>query len=127
MDFWHFFFIFTTLVSTGAAGICFVLLRRMDSDRARMENFVIRIGQTISDFKLKIDSLFQMSIHYYDETIYDFVENTKNVKKDIDEVLNEYEDLREFIVTEPTPEEKQAQEQYEVLGVVRPPIYPVRK
>jgi hypothetical protein len=116
MDFWLIFFIFTTLIGFGAAGFLLHLLRKMDFERTRMEDFLIELSQVIADFKLKIDSLFKVSIHYYDETIYDFVESTKNVKLEIDKVLNEYDDLKEFIIPEAPPEEPT---EVDVLGVVK--------
>jgi len=125
MDFWTVILLLLTLGSLGAAGFMFYLLRRADLEKARLEDFVIRIGQSVSDFRLRIDSLFEQSIHYYDETIYAFVDETKKVKQEIDAVLGEYDDLREYIIPELTKEEKQEQQEKELIGIVR--NYPITR
>jgi len=127
MDSWHIILLITTIIGFSAGGVCLHLLRKMDFERIRMEDYLVAIGQVMSNFYSKIDSLFSQSIHYYDETIYQFVQSTKEVKIEIDKTLDEYEDLREFIVPVLSPEEKQQQQQVEVLGVVKPAIYPIRK
>jgi len=124
MDFWHFLLLFLTITFGTGFTICLLLLRRMVFQQVRMENYLITIGQTMSDFYLKIDDLFSQSLHYYDETIYQFIEGIKAVKLEIDSTLDEYDDLREYIVPIPSSEEKFQNEEKEVLGVVRPPIFP---
>lgn len=125
MDFWHVFLLITTCASLITAGICLYLLRKMDLEKARMENYLISISLVMSDYWNKIEALFEQSIHYYDETIFQFIESTKEVKLEIDKTLDQYEDLREYIVPIQTPEEKRANQEQELLGVVK--NYPITK
>lgn len=126
MDFWHFFLLITTILGVGTAIVLIFILRKMDAERMRMEDYLVEISQVMSDYYGKISAMFSQSIHYYDETIYHFVESTKEVKETIDSTLDEYEDLREYIVPVQTPEEiNKDQQQKELLGVVR--NYPIRK
>lgn len=126
MDFLHWIFLITSVLGIGFSLIAWLLLQKMDAERRRMEDYLVAIGYVMADYYQKIGSLFQQSIHYYDDTIYQFVESTKGVKQEIDDLLDEYEDLREFIVPVQSPEEMaKEQEQKEFLGVVR--NYPIRR
>ena len=87
-----------------------------------MESYLLDINEAIGSFRSKIDALFGMNIHYYDETVYQFIEDTKEVKHTIDKVMEEYEDLAPYIFPEPLPPEDQEKE---ILGVMRRPIYPI--
>jgi len=124
MDFWHITLLTITIVSLGAAVFLFILLRRMDAERNRLESYLIDINEAIGLFRGKIDALFSMNIHYYDEVVYQFIEDTKEVKAEIDKVMLEYEDMAPYIFPEPLPPEEQEKE---LLGVMRAPIYPIRK
>ena len=122
MDFWHVFLLLMVIVSSGVAIVLFILLRRMDAARALMESYLLDINEAIGTFRSRIDALFGMNIHYYDETVYQFIEDTKEVKGTIDKVMEEYEDLAPYIFPEPLPPEEQEKE---ILGVMRRPIYPI--
>jgi type I site-specific restriction endonuclease len=125
MDNLAIFFLITTLIGGGVAGFCLYLLKKMDIQRIRMENYLVDISIVMSDYWEKIDALFSQSIHYYDETIYQFVESTKDVKNAIDKTLDEYDDLREFIVPIKTEKEKQDEQEKELIGVVK--SYPITR
>lgn len=117
---WGYIILSILLVATTCSNfILLYLLRKMDIERVRMEEYVITIGQVMSEFYSKINEIFSQSIHYYDETIYQFVQDVKDVKEEIDGVLADYDDLKEFIVPVPTAEERVEQEQKEVLGIVK--------
>jgi hypothetical protein len=126
MNLWTIIFLITTILGFIGLGICLKLLQRMYFEQIRMENYLIKVGTVMSDFYQRIDKLFSQSIHYYDDTIYEFIDNTKNVKKDIDDIFDEYDDLREYIVPELSPEEKVQQQQVEILGLIKPSI-PIRR
>ena len=122
MDGLHYTFLVLAVLSSGGLGFCLYLLWRIDYERVRMESYLVSMSGTLTDFFLKIDSMFSQSIHYYDETIYAFIQDLKSLKNEMDDVLDEYDELREYIIKAPTDEEKADQQQKEILGVVRPDI-----
>lgn len=83
----------------------------------RMEDSFIDWNDAVGNFKMKIDALFDMNIHYYDETIFQFVEDVKELKNEMDKILTEYEDLEQYIY--PENEKSEDAEQRELLGVVK--------
>ena len=90
-----------------------ILFHKLNQKINKLENYTLDLNTIISDYYQKIKSLFDMSIHYYDETIFEFIESTKELKNNIDDCLSN-NDMQEAII-EITEEEQPK----EVLGVVK--------
>jgi len=111
------FLLLICLLFSGTIIFLWILLRRSDDHNIILENFLIDLNTIIAEYKNKIDSLFEMNIHYYDETIFNFVEDTKQLREQINEILKKYEDLSEYIYPEQL---KNADyEPKELLGIVK--------
>ncbi len=107
----------TCILFSGTIIFLWVLLKRSDDHNIILENFLIDLNIIVSEYKNKIDSLFEMNIHYYDETIFNFVEDTKQLRTQINEILKKYEDLSEYIYPEQL--KNTDYEQKELLGIVK--------
>jgi hypothetical protein len=103
------------VISVAANVMLFILLRRSDSKNVRYEEYLLELNELVSNYKNLIDGLFEMNIHYYDEVVHEFVEKTKELKGEIDKVLEENGDLADYIYPEALkPEEPKA-----LIGVAK--------
>lgn len=100
------FLIIIIVLLFGALGLCIFLLYRLNKLSNRYEQYFLDLNETISSYRKFLDDLMGMNILYYDETIYELVEKTKQLKLEVTEILENFEDLTEYIYPEKTEEEK---------------------
>jgi cbb3-type cytochrome oxidase subunit 3 len=103
------------VISLIVIGVLFILLRRSDAKNVRYEAYLLELNEIIYNYKRLIDGLFEMNIHYYDEVVHEFVEKTKELKNEIDTILQENGDLADYIY----PDELKPEEPKEVIGVFK--------
>jgi len=98
-------------------GIATFLLYKMSQQQDVLQDDLLESYHLMWDFHQQINSLFEQNIHYYDDTIFQFVENTKAVRNGIEELVKKHSELQII------PDEKPAEQPQEILGISRPLIY----
>ena len=91
---------------------------------SQYENFILDFAERINDFNAFLNSILKMNILYFDETIFELVEKVKMVKKDLADLINSNEILFDKIDMNVEEEKLDQSDEQEVLGVVKPVIYP---
>jgi len=94
------------------------LCYRLHSLSKKYEDYYKNVYTIFSEYKKLLDSLFELNIMYYDDTIYEFIQKTKEYREQVKEVMEEFIELQEFLDHE--PEETPKEQPKEVLGVVKP-------
>ena len=118
MDFLTILLISLLATSVIANAVLAIMLLRLNQHQGAFESYVLDLYGIVNDYKQFVEELFRLSIHYYDDTIHEFMEKTKILKADLDDFMEQYSDLTPYVVPETKVEEPQ-----EVLGLVRPDIY----
>ena len=107
------------VILAAISGSLFYLLYRMSQQQDDLQDGLLECYHLIYDYQQVINKLFEMNIHYYDDTIFQFIERTKAVRDEIEKILKKYEELKPQIL----PDEPPAEQQQELLGISRPLIY----
>jgi len=96
-----------------------IMLIRLNRFQNQFESFYVDLYAIIVDYHKFMENLFKLSVHYYDDTIHEFLEKTKILRSDVEEFLNNYAELRDYVIPEEPVEEPK-----EIIGLVRPDIVP---
>jgi hypothetical protein len=105
------------IVLISAAGLLALLLYRLNQQYDELQDDLYNCYLTLYDYQQKINGLFEMNIHYYDETIFQFIESTKEMRAEIEGLIKNHPELQ--ILADQAP----AEQPQEILGVSRPLIY----
>jgi cell division protein FtsL len=104
------------IILAAAGGAGWYMAYKAQQEMTQLEGHIISIHNIITDYKIKVGQLFALNIHYYDDTIFQFIEDTKAVKAEIDNQMSEYDELKQYIYDEEPPKED---EEKAFLGVVK--------
>jgi hypothetical protein len=107
------------VILTCALGVAIWLLYKMSQQQDELQDDLVECYHLMYDYQQVINKLFEMNIHYYDDTIFQFIERTKAVRDDIEKILKKHEELELQVL----PDEPPTEQPQELLGISRPLIY----
>jgi hypothetical protein len=67
-------------------GVAIFLLYKMNQQQDILQDDLLESYHLMWDFHQMINKLFEQNIHYYDDTIFQFIESTKAVRNGIEEL-----------------------------------------
>lgn len=105
------------VILASALGVAIFLLYKMSQQQDGFQDDLLECYHLMWDYHTQINKLFEMNIHYYDDTIFQFIESTKAVRVRIEEIIKKHEELQII------PDELPAEQPQELLGISRPLIY----
>ena len=98
-----------------STGFFIYVYLKSDKPKKELEDHIVETYVVINEFKSRIESIFGMNIHFYDDTVFEFVEELKKLNLSLEELIKKHEQELEF-----TPiEEEPIEQPKEVLGVFR--------
>jgi len=105
------------VILASISGVAIWLLYKMSQQQDNFQDDLLECYHLMYDYLQQINKLFEMNIHYYDDTIFQFIESTKTVRNEIEDIIKKHDELQII------PDELPTEQPQELIGISRPLIY----